>query len=120
MRSNLISYTMVRNACLHFLRKHQKGIRVITELAYTAEDISSEELDEITHAETIRQVYERVNELPERIQQVFRKFYIEGKKQDEIANELHISPKTVRNQRLRGLVLLREKLIFFIVPLFFL
>lgn len=113
-------YTMVRNACLHVIRDHKKTIRINTELQFNEDRITSEELNEITHAEMIRQVHERIAELPARMQEVFRKFYLEGKKQDEIADELQISPITVRNQRLRALEFLRGKLIPVIIFFLFL
>ena len=101
-------YTMVRNACIHVIRKEKQSNRVYTELQSVADTLLPEELDEVTHAETIRQVHERMAELPPRMQEVFRKFYLEGKGQAEIADELQISSHTVRNQRLRALVLLRK------------
>lgn len=113
-------YTSVRNACLNELRKQRLEDRSLSALTYLGETMSDDDLNEVTRAETIRQVHAQIQELPPRIQQVFRMFYLEGKNYSQIAHELQTSPETVRKQKARALVLLREKLLpFFVVLLFF-
>jgi RNA polymerase sigma-70 factor (family 1) len=112
-------YTIVRNGCIDALRKKKTVGTAMHGFKYFGNALLNEELDEITHAEMIRKIYAVIHELPPRVQQVFRMYYIEGKNHDEIASELYTSPKTVSNQRLKALLLIREKLPFLLAAVLF-
>ncbi len=49
----------------------------------------------ITEAEALREIYQAIGLLPPKMQLVFRKFYLEGKTYQEIADELQLSLQTV-------------------------
>jgi RNA polymerase sigma-70 factor (ECF subfamily) len=57
----------------------------------------------------IKEIYEAVEELPERCRQVFKMIYIEGLDADVIAHQLSITPSTVRSQKRHALELLRVR-----------
>ncbi len=114
-------YTTVRNASFNFLRDKKGAARREAEIQQVAEIADENWLGQVTQAEMIREIYEHIHSLPPKMQEVFRKYYIEGKNCNEIAGDLHTSPATVRKQRARALILLRERLgLLLPVLLFFL
>jgi RNA polymerase sigma-70 factor (family 1) len=113
-------YTTVRNASLNFIR-NKKTLDKYTSEAYEARDKADTNwLDKVTHAEMVSQVYNAITTLPPRMQEVFCKSIWEGKDCNEIANDLHTSPSTVRKQKARALILLKEKVRKIAFLLFFL
>jgi RNA polymerase sigma-70 factor (family 1) len=102
-------YTTVYNACVDRLRKN-KRVSFLHGDIIQAERLSEQDfLEEVVKAETIREIFSMMHELPTRMQEVFRMFYIEGKSYQEIADHFHTSPETVRKQKARALAILREK-----------
>lgn len=67
----------------------------------------------MVNTETLRLLHKAITELPPRCRQIFQLLYVQGKKTAEVAEELAISPYTVRVQKARGLNLLRPKLLSF-------
>ena len=59
--------------------------------------------------EVYRRLYQVLDELPKRCQEVF-KYYLEGKKNSEIAEILQISELTVKTQKRNAIVYLRKRL----------
>ena len=59
----------------------------------------------------LEQIHSAIHSLPEKCRQVFLMSKINGLSYAEIAEYLGISVKTVENQIVRGLKLIREKLI---------
>ena len=55
-------------------------------------------------------LHKAIEGLPPRCRQIFRLLYVQGKKTEEVAREMSISPDTVRAQKARGLNLLRPRL----------
>lgn len=104
-------YTVVRNRCIDLIRRRKVQVARHEKYTYLADKWEGEELNEVKRVETIRLVFEAVERLPARIRQVFRMHYMEGKNYNQIAEELQVSPRTVRNQKLRALVLLKGKLV---------
>ncbi len=114
-------YTTVHNASLNFLRDKKGADRREAEIQQDAGIADENWLDQVIQAEMIREIYAHIHSLPPRMQEVFRKYYLEGKNCNEIAGDLQTSPATVRKQRARALTLLREKLgLLLPVLLFFL
>jgi RNA polymerase sigma-70 factor (ECF subfamily) len=113
-------YQIVRNDCLKFLQKKERSVKVQKEIKYlTIVDTNDNCESDIIRAEFFRGLYKALNSLPTECRKVY-KLYIEGKKVSEIAEELKISPSTVKAQKARGLALLKKKfinttLIFFLI-----
>ena len=59
----------------------------------------------------LEQIHKAIQSLPEKCRQVFLLSKINGLSYAEIADHLGISVKTVENQIVRGLKLIREKLV---------
>ena len=103
-------YTIVRNDCIDKLNAKKKEGLLIDSVAYQQDEWETENISEVIHAELIGSIHNLINELPEKMQQVFKLYYLSGKNYSEIATELHTTPETVRKQKSRALVLLKEKL----------
>lgn len=102
-------YSTVRNAAIDHLRK-AKRLRVSEAGLQTPETVERSVLLRMIDTETISQVIRTLETLPPKCRQVFQKFYFQGKTHEEIARELNLSPHTVRNQRIRAVRLLKEKI----------
>jgi RNA polymerase sigma-70 factor (family 1) len=108
-------YSTVRNASIDHLRK-VKRLRVSESGLQSATTIEQSVLHTIIESETIDHIIETIGKLPPQCRRIFRLFYLHGKSYNEIAQELNLSPQTVRNQKQRAAKLLRKM----ILPLFFL
>jgi RNA polymerase sigma-70 factor (ECF subfamily) len=87
------------------------------------EDPALQDVDEfakLVKAETLRLIYNAIESLPAECRKIFRLLYIDGKKVAEIANELNLSPSTVKAQKARGLALLRKKITLLVLSIFLL
>ncbi|MBD5175171.1 MAG: RNA polymerase sigma-70 factor [Bacteroidales bacterium] len=95
-------YRTVRNTCLSYLRTRQEmlGDEFIPEV--TDEDIDTSIRD--------ARIWEAIDALPDRCREVFLMSKRDGLSQEEIAEELGISVKTVKNQMTKAFAKLREVL----------
>lgn len=90
-------FLAVRNAALNYL-KARKPIAVDVDAFHFS--LPSEEntpLDAIISKEILHEWEQKINQLPVQRQKVFRMNKLEGKKYREIAQELSLSEKSVRN-----------------------
>lgn len=109
-------YITARNSCIDHIRKvkRQKTFGKdfsdvkVGEYSNDIEDVTM--LHAILDAVVLKQVYEAVQGLPGKCQQIFKLLYIDGLKPDEIAHQLSITPETVRSQKRHALELLRVRL----------
>lgn len=112
-------YSSVRNACLNELR-HEK---VVEKFAAAQENVLPDDSTIILtmiRSEVAGEIHRALETLPESCQLIIRMGYINGLKNQEIANQLNISVNTVKTQKKRGLQLLRLRLNPEIYTLFFL
>ena len=103
-------YTIVRNASIDWLRQQKRRLAHSKEIIYLAEEKESFILQQITEAETYREVVAALKILPPKCRQIFRMIYFEGKDYGQIASELNLSINTIRVQKARALALLRRQL----------
>jgi RNA polymerase sigma factor (sigma-70 family) len=108
-------YSAVRNASIDHLRK-VKRLRVSESGLQSATTIEQSVLNTIVQTETIEHIVQTIGKLRPQCRRIFRLFYLQGKSYNEIAQELNLSPQTVRNQKQRATKLLRKM----ILPLCFL
>ena len=105
-------YQIVRNDCLKFLQQKDRRVRMQNEIEYlTIVDTKENSESDIIRAEFFSALYKALNSLPTECRKVFKMLYIQGKKVNEIAEELKISPSTVKTQKARGLAFLKKKFI---------
>ncbi|WP_256009387.1 RNA polymerase sigma-70 factor [Desertivirga xinjiangensis] len=114
-------YLTVKNACLKIIR-HDKVVdkhRQILDPDPTEESCT---INKIIRAEVSGEIYRAIETLPASCRRISRMCYLEGMKNQEIADELGISVNTVKTQKQRALQLLRLRLnpeIFILLMLYF-
>lgn len=102
-------YATVRNACMN-LHKHQKVVRKFQD-QLPADPLEERIMEnEIIRAEVLSEIHDAIESLPPGCRQISRMGYLDGKKNQEIAEELGISVNTVKTQKQRAMQLLRQKL----------
>jgi RNA polymerase sigma-70 factor (ECF subfamily) len=102
-------YTTVRNACLNILR-HDKVVDKFMQQQPTQPVEESGAMHAIIKAEVLAQIHQALQSLPVECQRIIRMGYIDGLKNQQIADTLEISINTVKTQKKRGLQLLRLRL----------
>ena len=103
-------YITTRNACLNLLKQMQRESLSKKQLAYLSGDKEGFILNEIVRAEVIQEIHREIENLPAQCRRIFKMSYYDGKKNQEIAEELKISVHTVKNQKARAIQLLKVKL----------
>lgn len=96
-------YMVVRNGCISELRRRDAsplGCETIPDV--TEENIDTSERD--------ARLWRAIDELPEKCREVFLLSKRDGLSQEEIASEMDISVKTVKNQMTKAYARLREEL----------
>lgn len=103
-------YRSAKNACLNSIKlSARSGMR---NSLYADENGYAEEayINEIIRAEILRDVYAAIESLSPQCSKIITMSYVEGKSNQEIADELNLSLQTVKNQKGKGLALLRQRL----------
>lgn len=113
-------FSLVKNKCIDYLRR-----KVIAEEYKQELNMKLSSLEEISRAfasdEDIEKfIQNAINKLPKRCREIFIMSRIEGKKYQEIADELNISVNTVENQMSIALKKLRVELKEYLPLLLFL
>ena len=111
-------FVIVRNRCLNYLRQknlEEGKINIdnlqVAELQYLY-NLDFNQKEEKSLEELLIQSFQQtVDTLPDKMKQVFIKCKIEGKKQQEVADELSISLKMVEKHIAKAKQHIREKLI---------
>ena len=103
-------YRAVKNECLNKI-KHNKVKRMYQkEMEYSGEGSVDTTNDTVLSKELELKIKEAVGTLPEQCRLIFQLSRFEGKKYNEIAEDLGISPKTVENQIGKALRIMRVQL----------
>jgi RNA polymerase sigma-70 factor (family 1) len=104
-------YTVTRNGCLNLLRgrEREEDKRRQSAVFLTEED-GDPMYDELVRLERLMQINEVVQQMPSKMQEVFLLSFEKGLSINEIAAQMKISVKTVRNQKYKSLLLLRTRL----------
>jgi RNA polymerase sigma-70 factor (family 1) len=102
-------YISTRNACINHIQQVQYQAREREKIRQTSSDIESDGLNEAIYAEVLQQVYSIVNNLPVKCREVMLLSYKGGMNNHEIARKMHLSVHTVRNQKNRGVRLVKNK-----------
>jgi RNA polymerase sigma-70 factor (ECF subfamily) len=106
-------YISVRNACLSNLKDKKKKLLREAQYKVTIDTQQPSLIESIIRTETLAELEAAVNSLPSQCRKVFIKHFFQEKSFSEIASEMNLSISTIKNQRLRGIKLLREKLMPF-------
>ncbi|ETZ22427.1 RNA polymerase sigma-70 factor [Pedobacter sp. V48] len=103
-------YRSVKNGCLNLVK--MSGRAQNRNQIFYAERVEQETsvLHEITRAEVIRELYLAVDELPPQARRIIKLTYLDGKTNQEAADDMGLSIQTIKNQKMRGLSILKKKL----------
>ncbi|MDE6479871.1 MAG: RNA polymerase sigma-70 factor [Muribaculaceae bacterium] len=95
-------YRMVHNGCISFLRnkKETVGLEFVPEADEEAVDTSERDA----------RIWKAIDELPEKCREVFLLSKRDGLSNEEIAEKMNISVKTVKNQMTKAFARLRDSL----------
>ena len=104
-------YNAVRNASLDYLKHKNVEDNYLQELGESHQlyKINDDGEENFFSEEVYRQLFQTIDSLPQRCREIFL-MYMNGKKNLEIAEALHISLETVKTQKKRAMATLREKL----------
>ena len=98
-------YVVIRNACINHIKKHAKDKYHSSQFAYLQSN--TDDHLEVIRAEVLSAIYQAIETLPDKCQQIFKMSYIEGQMNEQIATSLNLSVQTVKNQKVRGLKMLQ-------------
>jgi len=102
-------YTTVKNSCLNQLR-HEKIVSDYAARFQEDPQFEGTVMDAIITAEVLSALEQAIRQLPDRYRQISELAYLQGKKNQEIADLLEMSVNTVKKQKQKALELLRMKL----------
>lgn len=103
-----VLYLAVRNACLDFMKVSGRRNNRHEEVRALSDQLTKNFELEMIENEFWAEVYREIQNLPTQCSNIMRMSYIEGLSNDEVASTLNISAQTVRNQKVKGLKVLRE------------
>ena len=101
-------YTSVRNSCINLIRKKATHSKRDGDKRIQIHVDDSDVERHMIFAETVQLVHQKIAQLPPRMQEVFKLYYLEGKSYQEIGAILDTEPETVRNQRGKALRQIRD------------
>jgi RNA polymerase sigma-70 factor (ECF subfamily) len=90
-------YTIIKNSCIDYLRRDKlksKAESLLVKTEQLSENVIEKKYQE---AELVQMLYDRINQLPDRMQQVFKLTYLDGFSRAEVAQMLNLSENTIRN-----------------------
>jgi RNA polymerase sigma-70 factor (family 1) len=103
-------YRSAKNACLNFIRNEKRANEKKEILSAETTEFSESHLDTFIKTEVWAEIYRAIESLPSQCCKVITMSYLEGMTNQEIADELDLSLQTVKNYKLRGLGLLKDRL----------
>jgi RNA polymerase sigma-70 factor (family 1) len=103
-------YKTVYHGCLRWLENNQRTAKHLNNYNSISPENERNFFENIVYAETLRQLHEAIQQLPIQCRKVCIKLYIEGKTVSQTATELEVTASTIRNQKARGIKLLKLKL----------
>jgi len=110
--------SVIKNACIDYLRKDKLRTRIENQLGQ-AVALSENAIErKYQEAELIQLLYERINQLPDRMQQVFKLTYLDGYSRAEVAQMLDLSENTIRNTNAAAMKALRLTLEHIMILIF--
>ncbi len=117
-RSNLVFtdsiksyfFTSVKNRCFNYLKRRKIEMEVIEKLKSVSEQSLLFDQDVYVASELQEKIIQAVNALPERCREVFIMSRFKGMKNDEIAQELNLSKRTVETHISNAISSLRHHL----------
>jgi RNA polymerase sigma factor (sigma-70 family) len=111
-------YTCVRNSCMKVkisrvarLKREMNFVDEFELVTPSHEESVIEHEQMLIKSEVYGDLHNSIKKLPKECRKIFRRLYIQGKTVAETAKELKIKISTVKNQKARGIMLLRKQMI---------
>ncbi|WP_164735469.1 RNA polymerase sigma-70 factor [Pseudoflavitalea rhizosphaerae] len=101
-------FVAARNRCYNALRDHHSHTKHLEKFADLKDSDDNELFLEEVRVQLIQLINEQVNKLPAKTRQVFIMSFEQGLKPSEIAEKLGVSVKTVKNQKISAIKLLKS------------
>lgn len=89
-------YQSVKNACINYARSKHQQTHFTNDFSTLM--LENDVLERMIATEQLEQVYQAIEELPDRCQVIFKLSRLKQLRHSEIAKKLNISVKTVENQ----------------------
>lgn len=102
-------YITARNACFNFLKRAQTGEKTEKEWSLRINDADDYVWNQLTRTEVVRKVQSMINALPTECGKIMQLSIVDGLQNHEIAELMKISVHTVKNQKARGVYLMKKK-----------
>jgi RNA polymerase sigma-70 factor, Bacteroides expansion family 1 len=103
-------YISVKNTCLNHIREKATEKKRKGRIAQNAELIEEDAERLRIKAEVYRMIVQEIDKLPEKCKEIVTRIYQDGLTVSEVAREMGLSESTVRNQKLRGIQIMRKRL----------
>lgn len=103
-------YQSVKNRCLDHIRSQQTRTTHHDNILVLSKGADVDAVDFMEQVELEEKIYRSIAELPEQCQVIFKLSRLEGKRNQEIADELNLSKRTVETQISNALKRLRKDL----------
>jgi len=103
-------YTSCRNAALNRIQQQKRSQQLANDYITQLDLIDLPISHQMIYLETLREVHDAIETLPEQCRHVIYKLVVEDLSPQEVAISLGITTSTVYNQKKRGIELLRERL----------
>lgn len=104
-------YQSIKNACLDLIKTSAR--MDVRHQSFAADHYVLSETDHLTdivRTEILVSLYYAIASLPPKVGGIIQKTFFEGKSNQEVADEMGISLQTVKNQKHRGIGLLRKRI----------
>jgi RNA polymerase sigma factor (sigma-70 family) len=99
-------YKCTYNQCLNYIQQCKRQVSFSVDiLTY------DNKLTHIIQNETLQEVYSLIETLPPKCKSIFELYYVAGFDNNQIAKLFNVSISTVKNQRARGIFLVKKRLI---------
>lgn len=103
-------YQITRRLGLNRQTSNRRRVMRTDHYLASQEQIQESQLQQIVYAEAMGELYQAIQSLPPKAQHIIKATYLDGKSNQEVATAMKISVQTVKNQKLRALALLRDRL----------
>jgi len=90
-------YAMIKNGCSDYLRRSKFRVKVEGHLKQTAPSAENVIERRYQKSQLVQLIYNRIEDLPKQMKQVFKLTYLEGFNRSEVAQRLNLSENTIRN-----------------------
>jgi RNA polymerase sigma factor (sigma-70 family) len=107
-------YRAVRNASINFKISERQHKAAHAKIQYLSRDIYSSDdalANEMLRMELLQEIYNEIENLPEKCGQIFKMIFIQGMTTSKIARELSINIQTVRTQKARAIQLIKTEML---------